>query len=610
MTTPRLSFLLLLFLPWFAASCEEPPLRSSALESRGVATDDTSAPREGSDAGPHTDADDSRSSDGTEAGDLRASESQQSESEQNSSEVAASDSRETEQDGPEASDSDTADAGNADVDDMSHGAADAGSTGASEVNESETGDSSSNPSEAVDPQTPAQGDGNGETKDPPPSIPIACEEYWPGYDCEFSRNAFRKRADDALWEQCGDCHSDAEGGVPPFLTDYVLGHDAALPYITLDDLAASPLLQMIRDGHYCEDDCYEKADRIKRGLRDWRSRFPTRERRLAELETAMARWADAGIEDYQWTIEDVCFACFDTFDNHALAVVSSEQLVSLRLGPALESPGAPVEPTFRRPWYTVAGLFETMRSAIELAVDDLTVSYDSSYWYPDSVTVDYTSEWVDDEHYYEVRDFLVLGAGYCEERGAFRSDAATLQAQPCASTQDCASCAPRQPYTVCGGLYRRCSVDADCSAGSVCVDYGREGCANFGSYCRLDCTEDPCPMGYGCDDETGHCVELECTDAPELCVDAEHCQPGSPQADRRGCVPPSCAEGAVDCGSWARCDPTSTMAMADGCAPLDCVTDDDCGCGSCVNEFCAAAPGLCLSWSSPEASPELGPPPD
>src|SRR5690606_4859204 len=139
--------------------------------------------------------------------------------------------------------------------------------------------------------------------------------------------------------------------------------------VTLDDLASSPVVELVRSNHHCWRDCEESAQELQAALEDWQYRFTSRDERLAQLAEAEQLWKEKGPEDYEWNVRNECFACVPDEQYNALAVVSGDSVVALALGRAFEAPSHSASPTLAQRWHTVEGLFSELRDAVWRAPD-------------------------------------------------------------------------------------------------------------------------------------------------------------------------------------------------------------------------------------------------
>ncbi len=406
---------------------------------------------------------------------------------------------------------------------------------------------------------------------PLPKTLVPCPEQHPDYDCETSLSVFASDLEYHLDRSCGSCHQAEPGGVfPPLDRDSGQAHDAALMLTDLDDLGHSALIEVVAGGHGCADDCAEKAAALGDLLQDWQHKIYQRKYRLEQLALDRQRWQDINITSYQWHVTNGCFSCISQLSNNALAAVQDGVVQGLRVGEhfAWGLPPFRSSPTAALSWHTVDGLFDWIENAILHDADGVNIRYDELLNYPVEAVIDYDYETYDDEDYFSAGSFVPLDSGFCVGAGPFAFDAAEMALTRCSSTAECAGCSPM----VDPGFY--CPVDLKCGGGcpvgSVCVAV-EDRCTSF--ECVPACTADFCGASYSCEVD-GQCRPRSCVDDSSLCFTPELCQPADPIADVFGCSPPTCNETEV------------------GCVPA-CTSDQDCGCGSCVNGRCSATPGVC-----------------
>ncbi len=463
--------------------------------------------------------------------------------------------------------SDHADAGGEAPDDASSPAPDAASGSGDAGAPSATRDASLAPLGDAGDDASADGD-----IPPLPKTVLPCREQHPDYDCQTSQSVYlNSELRDLLGAYCTNCHdSGPTHAFPPLLRESPLGHDAVMMYTDLDNPDQSPLVALAGDGHGCEDNCARVEIDISQALSAWQSEIGQRKTRLEKLAVAWQRWIEQGITSYQWHVTNGCFSCISQLSNNALAAVQDGVVQGLRVGEhfAWGLPPFRSSPTAALSWHTVDGLFDWIENAILHDADGVNIRYDELLNYPVEAVIDYDYETYDDEDYFSAGSFVPLDSGFCVGAGPFAFDAAEMALTRCSSTAECAGCSPM----VDPGFH--CPVDLKCGGGcpvgSVCVAVeGR--CTSF--ECVPACTADFCGASYSCEVD-GQCRPRSCVDDSSLCFTPELCQPADPIADVFGCSPPTCNETEV------------------GCVPA-CTSDQDCGCGSCVNGRCSATPGVC-----------------
>jgi hypothetical protein len=115
------------------------------------------------------------------------------------------------------------------------------------------------------------------------------------------------------------------------------------------------------------------------------------------LDAARARWAAAGIHDYEWTYERTCFC--------PVLIVSVEVQGDAAVDHRLEpGEGSPTPPDEEIDVLTIPDLFDEVQDAIDTA-DSFTVEYDAETGRVTTLDVDPIENAVDDELAYLVRSF-------------------------------------------------------------------------------------------------------------------------------------------------------------------------------------------------------------
>ncbi len=486
--------------------------------------------------------------------------------------------------------SDHADAGGEAPDDASSPAPDAASGSGDAGAPSATRDASLAPLGDAGDDASADGD-----IPPLPKTVLPCREQHPDYDCQTSQSVYlNSELRDLLGAYCTNCHnSGPTHAFPPLLRESPLGHDAVMMYTDLDNPDQSPLVALAGDGHGCEDNCARVEIDISQALSAWQSEIGQRKTRLEKLAVAWQRWIEQGITSYQWHVRSDCFGCSTQRADNVLAAVNGETVEALMIGEVYvsQSPATPAPVSLAQSWHTVDGLFDWIQQAILEDPDILNITYDERLHYPIRVYIDYHRDWYDEQDDFSA-DGLTPLDGYCVAAGPFGLTETESELPRCGSTADCAGCSPTTTTNIpcTGGA--ECLEDSDCSSGRVCVAV-EQGCVvDYSRVCQLACSAESCDAGYVCQAD-GHCTPRSCADDASLCFTPAHCQPQAAAADAFGCLPPTCEETDVECAAFETCDPQAPGARPNGCAAKACAADQDCGCGSCVNDRCSATPGVC-----------------
>lgn len=118
----------------------------------------------------------------------------------------------------------------------------------------------------------------------------------------------------------------------------------------------------------------------------------------AELEQAEARWQQAGIDDYAYTFQWVCFCPYE----QVRITVRGGLLESVETVP----PGQPpFDPSSYGP---VEDLFALLRDAIDQQAFEIVVEYDPATGVPAMSSIDYLRYVVDEERGFVLEDFAEL----------------------------------------------------------------------------------------------------------------------------------------------------------------------------------------------------------
>jgi len=128
----------------------------------------------------------------------------------------------------------------------------------------------------------------------------------------------------------------------------------------------------------------------------------TSPRTADELELARnrQRWASAGIHDYEFDFQRMCF-CTPEMTDRVRIVVHQDAIVSVVRGSDGQS-------AIRAniPWPRVDELFLDVQQRLEQGADRIEVSYDPTYGYPRSIVVD--------------RELMAVDGGYSLTSGNLR----------------------------------------------------------------------------------------------------------------------------------------------------------------------------------------------
>lgn len=126
-----------------------------------------------------------------------------------------------------------------------------------------------------------------------------------------------------------------------------------------------------------------------------------------ELNASRQRWESHQIDDYQYVVEIGCF-CPPEVIQPAVVVVRDDTVASVTY--VADSQPAPDWAAERFP--TVDGLFDVIQQAINREAVELQVSYDRTYSYPRTISVDFRRNTADDETAYRARDLQPLNGRF------------------------------------------------------------------------------------------------------------------------------------------------------------------------------------------------------
>ena len=111
----------------------------------------------------------------------------------------------------------------------------------------------------------------------------------------------------------------------------------------------------------------------------------------SELNTNLAAWRSANIEDYQFRFQRLCFC---VFIDPVIVEVRHGDIASVILADS----GTVVDTTqMGGHFLAIDGLFEVIQDAIDQEAHSLTVEYHAQLGYPTSIDIDYLLNAVDEE---------------------------------------------------------------------------------------------------------------------------------------------------------------------------------------------------------------------
>ena len=123
-----------------------------------------------------------------------------------------------------------------------------------------------------------------------------------------------------------------------------------------------------------------------------------------DLEGARRQWEEAAISHYQFSLNMVCFCAFA--ENMPLTIeVQDGEVVSMEYQNGNEIDPASLE--FFQRYETIDKIFAELEKATGEA-DEVTVSYDDTYGFPEQIDIDFVKEAIDDELAMTISGFEVL----------------------------------------------------------------------------------------------------------------------------------------------------------------------------------------------------------
>lgn len=125
----------------------------------------------------------------------------------------------------------------------------------------------------------------------------------------------------------------------------------------------------------------------------------------SELDQNWQKWRDANISHYRYRLAISCFCAFSQ-DMPLIIEVQDGQVVSMEYSSGNEIDAANRE-YFQR-FETIDRLFEQLQKDIGGEADEVVVTYNETYGFPEEVKIDYVLEATDDELWLTISDFEPL----------------------------------------------------------------------------------------------------------------------------------------------------------------------------------------------------------
>lgn len=124
-----------------------------------------------------------------------------------------------------------------------------------------------------------------------------------------------------------------------------------------------------------------------------------------ELDDNQQKWQDANISHYRYNLSISCFCVF-TQDMPLIIEVQDGQVISMEYASGNEIDAGSRE-YFQR-FETIDKVFEQLQKDIGGEADEVVVTYNATYGFPDEVKIDYVLEATDDEIWLTISDFESL----------------------------------------------------------------------------------------------------------------------------------------------------------------------------------------------------------
>jgi hypothetical protein len=127
----------------------------------------------------------------------------------------------------------------------------------------------------------------------------------------------------------------------------------------------------------------------------------------SEFERNAAKWEDAGVTHYSYSLFIGCFCPFAQ-DMPLIIEVKDGEMVSITRfdGTSIET----TDPAYETyvSYATIDRIFLKLETALSGEAEDVVVAYDSVYGFPANIAIDYIKEAIDDELSLQISNFVVL----------------------------------------------------------------------------------------------------------------------------------------------------------------------------------------------------------
>jgi hypothetical protein len=127
----------------------------------------------------------------------------------------------------------------------------------------------------------------------------------------------------------------------------------------------------------------------------------------SEYDTNLEKWQNANVDHYRYSLSVICF-CPGT-DKMPLGIeVQNNEIVSMTYADGTPVPAADVQREFYSSFATIDRLFSELKTDLDGAADEVTVTYDRTYGFPTQINIDRIKEATDDELYLTVANLEAL----------------------------------------------------------------------------------------------------------------------------------------------------------------------------------------------------------
>lgn len=120
----------------------------------------------------------------------------------------------------------------------------------------------------------------------------------------------------------------------------------------------------------------------------------------AAYTQAKQQWQAAGIHDYQFNLTQHCFCMGE--NNGAIRITVKNDAVQSAIW---TNNGKPVSADVRKQLPSMAGIFQKIEEGYAKPADEIRLTFNKDYGYPEHVYIDYVKMMADEELIYTLSDF-------------------------------------------------------------------------------------------------------------------------------------------------------------------------------------------------------------